>query len=72
VAASPKAPPAVAKVREKPAPVAAIGEDPVCHMKVRITAETPRVTRDGKTLYFCSEMCRDELVAHPEAHLAAH
>jgi protein SCO1/2 len=37
--------------------------DPVCHMKITVDAATPRVVRDGKTYYFCSETCRDKFLA---------
>jgi protein SCO1/2 len=42
--------------------------DPICGMQVRVTADTPHAARDGKTVYFCSERCRDEYErrgAHP-------
>lgn len=36
--------------------------DPVCGMPVRVTAETPSTTRDGRTVFFCSDRCRDEFL----------
>jgi protein SCO1/2 len=38
--------------------------DPVCGMKVTVVPETLRVTRGGKTYYFCSPNCRDKFLAH--------
>jgi xanthine dehydrogenase accessory factor len=32
--------------------------DPVCGMTVVVKDETPRVERDGETVYFCCEGCR--------------
>lgn len=37
--------------------------DPVCGMKISATAENPHVLHDGKTVYFCSDSCRDRFVA---------
>jgi protein SCO1/2 len=39
--------------------------DPVCGMHLVVTADTPRVVRDGKTLYFCSATCRDRYLRAP-------
>ncbi|HEX6278066.1 MAG TPA: SCO family protein [Polyangiaceae bacterium] len=39
--------------------------DPVCSMNVRVTDSTPRATHEGRTVYFCSEMCRERFVADP-------
>jgi xanthine dehydrogenase accessory factor len=36
--------------------------DPVCGMTVVVTDETPRVERDGETVYFCCEGCRRAFV----------
>lgn len=43
---------------------ATLAEDPVCHMKVRVTKDTPHLERDGKTYYFCSETCRETFQGH--------
>ena len=40
--------------------------DPVCQMKVRAVPDAPHVTHDGRDVYFCSEMCRDEFVKNPK------
>jgi protein SCO1/2 len=36
--------------------------DPVCGMKVRASTDAPRVTDQGKALYFCSDTCRDKFL----------
>lgn len=61
--------PAAAPARDVPAPrpTPALAEDPVCHMQVRVTPETPHATLDGKEHYFCSEMCRDRFAASQAA-----
>jgi protein SCO1/2 len=41
--------------------------DPVCGMSIHAGADTPHVTHDGRTVYFCSEHCRDRFVANPGA-----
>jgi protein SCO1/2 len=49
-----------------PAPEPAMtAVDPVCSMSVRVTTSTPRATHEGRTIYFCSEMCRERFVAEP-------
>ena len=52
-----------------PAPVSSGGAavDPVCGMTIHAGPETPHVTHDGHTVYFCSEHCRDRFVASPGA-----
>src|SRR5262249_56407166 len=41
--------------------------DPVCGMSIHAGPETLHVTHDGRTVYFCSEHCRDRFVANPGA-----
>jgi protein SCO1 len=41
--------------------------DPVCGMSIHAGSDTPHVTHDGRTVYFCSEHCRDRFVANPGA-----
>jgi xanthine dehydrogenase accessory factor len=36
-----------------------VANDPVCGMRVAITAATPQLRADGESVYFCSEGCRD-------------
>ncbi len=52
-----------------PATVASEGAavDPVCGMQVHAGPDTPHVTHDGHTVYFCSEHCRERFVANPGA-----
>ena len=46
-----------------------IAIDPVCHMKVRVTANALGVQVDGgQTLHFCSEWCRARYVENPDAY----
>lgn len=33
--------------------------DPVCGMRFRVTADTPRLDVDGGTIFFCAGICRD-------------
>ena len=42
--------------------------DPVCGMSIHAGPDTPRVTHDGHTVYFCSEHCRDRFAANPGAY----
>jgi protein SCO1/2 len=50
------------------APAPELLVDPVCGMKVTVVPGTLRVTRNGKTFYFCSEVCREKFLAdHPIA-----
>jgi protein SCO1 len=44
--------------------------DPVCGMQIHAGPDTPHVTHDGRTVYFCSEQCRDRFVAKPGAYTA--
>jgi YHS domain-containing protein len=36
---------------------------------VKVRADTPRTTYDGKTYYFCSAQCRKEFEAGPDRYL---
>ncbi len=42
--------------------------DPVCGMSIHTGPDTPHVTHDGHTVYFCSEHCRDRFVKNPGAY----
>ena len=42
--------------------------DPVCGISIHAGSDTPHVTHDGHTVYFCSEQCRDRFVANPGAY----
>lgn len=44
-------------VAEEPARIV---EDPVCHMDVRVTPETPHFEHAGQVHYFCSESCKEK------------
>jgi protein SCO1/2 len=65
---SPAAAPEADAAAEEPATTAV---DPVCSMTVRVTETTPRVTHDGRTVYFCSEVCRDRFTADPNRYAGA-
>jgi Cu+-exporting ATPase len=42
--------------------------DPVCGMRIDPDDAAATVERDGQTVYFCSEACRDAFVADPDAY----
>jgi len=44
------------------APEAITARDPVCGMTIRVTPDTPQVSRAGHSDYFCSEACRTKFV----------
>lgn len=46
---------------------AAVEDDPVCHMKVRVAAGTPSAEVAGRRVHFCSDYCKDRFVANPSA-----
>jgi protein SCO1/2 len=48
-------------------PARAPAVDPVCGMSIHAGPDTLHVTHDGRTVYFCSEHCRDRFVANPTA-----
>jgi protein SCO1/2 len=39
--------------------------DPVCGMQVHAGPGTPHLAHQGRTVYFCSDRCRDRFAAHP-------
>jgi len=39
--------------------------DPVCGMKVRVTAETRSFEHAGKTFHFCSDQCKKQFASEP-------
>jgi xanthine dehydrogenase accessory factor len=49
-----------------PGPATAI--DPVCGMEVTAAEPSPHVERDGRTVWFCSEGCRERFEADVPAH----
>lgn len=52
-----------------PSPDVQVAIDPVCHMKVRVTANALSVQPDGgEAVYFCSEWCRARFVENPDAY----
>lgn len=64
------APAGTSQVQRAPAPaVVEVAIDPVCGMQVAITEQAPRSERDGETLYFCCDGCRDRYAAAQSARL---
>ncbi len=52
-----------------PALDAVVAIDPVCRMKVRVTADALKLELDGgETIYFCSEQCRKRFGESPGAY----
>ncbi len=46
-----------------------VAADPICGMKVAVTASTPRLEAGGTIVYFCGDHCRQAFAAaHAEAH----
>ncbi|MBW8825271.1 MAG: permease [Acidobacteria bacterium] len=43
--------------------------DPVCGMQVRTSDAPARTTRDGTTIYFCSDRCLDRFQRDPQRYL---
>ncbi len=46
---------------------ATVEEDPVCHMQVRVTPDAIAAQVGGRTVHFCSAVCRDRYLANPSA-----
>jgi xanthine dehydrogenase accessory factor len=42
--------------------------DPICGMEILVTDATPRLERDGASVYFCCEGCRSTFAADPVRH----
>ncbi len=42
--------------------------DPVCGMRIDDAEAAGTAEFEGRTYYFCSEMCRDAFVADPAAY----
>jgi xanthine dehydrogenase accessory factor len=53
---------------EPPAPAPETAVDPVCGMEILVTDATPRVERDGATVYFCCEGCAATYAADALRH----
>jgi Cu+-exporting ATPase len=45
--------------------------DPVCGMRIDDAEAAATVEHDGRTYFFCSEVCRDAFVADPDAYAGA-
>lgn len=70
-AVSPSPPAAVEAGSDKPAATLddsppSLAVDPVCGMTVAAVESTPSLERDGTTVYFCGEGCRDRFEAEEE------
>ena len=46
--------------------------DPVCKMKVDVSAPAATSEYKGETYYFCAAGCRDAFDENPEKYLRAH
>jgi Cu+-exporting ATPase len=44
------------------------GKDPVCGKELQANTAASSITREGKTLYFCSGDCRSAFEAEPEKY----
>lgn len=55
--------------REHLGGAAGYAKDPVCAMQVEIAHAPARASHAGRTVYFCSEHCRDRFLAGPERFL---
>jgi xanthine dehydrogenase accessory factor len=63
------APGAAAVCSDRGASAVEVATDPVCGMKVAVTAATPRLEAGGTVVYFCGNHCRQAFAAqHAEAH----
>ncbi len=62
-------PPAAVPVCSDAVSAVEVAADPVCGMKVAVTASTPRLEVGGTVVYFCGDHCRQAFAAqHAEAH----
>jgi protein SCO1 len=52
-----------------PPPEANVVVDPVCHMQVRVVADTPSHQHEGKRHFFCAAICKERFAADPSAYL---
>jgi xanthine dehydrogenase accessory factor len=52
----------------EPAPPPVTAVDPICGMEILVTDATPRLERDGASVYFCCEGCRSTFAADPVRH----
>lgn len=52
------------------APAAQQETDPICNMKVTVTADTPSARYEGRSYWFCCESCRERFAADPKRYAA--
>ena len=50
-------------------PDASTAIDPVCHMQVRVVADTPSHAHEGQRYFFCASICQQRFAADPAAYL---
>jgi Cu+-exporting ATPase len=48
----------------------AMVEDPVCGMRIDSEEAAGTIEYEGKTYYFCSQVCHDAFQANPSAYVA--
>lgn len=46
--------------------------DPVCGMEISRTTSPAEYSWDGKTYYFCADVCREAFEADPEEYVPKH
>lgn len=46
--------------------------DPVCGMKLSRSAAAEELQHDGKTYYFCAQVCREAFELEPEKYIHHH
>jgi YHS domain-containing protein len=47
-------------------------KDPVCGMEISRKSAPEELTYQGKTYYFCADICRKVFEADPEKHIPHH
>lgn len=56
----------------KPHPCEPTFTDPVCDMKLSRDTAAEELDYDGKTYYFCAEVCRKMFEADPDKYIHRH
>lgn len=44
-------------------------KDPVCGMEIKDTSKVPSYIHEGKTYYFCSDLCKIQFEHEPEKYI---
>lgn len=56
----------------KPHPADPTYTDPVCGMKLSRSTAVQELQYDGKTYYFCADVCREKFEAEPQKYTHQH